>query len=199
MIKASGLAGWPTWLAGVRGSKQVHDGPKGEIMNNVQESFDFATYIPAELRCSIDGYKKTYEQNRHRVYALAFWMTDNELAAEELMTHTFCRALAKGDIPTAEEIDRCLISELRELMPLGTLTLECAPCEKVLSVRHNTLRADLERAVVQLPPTEKMIFLMHDVESYDHARIARTLGISDDESRFGLHQARLRIRELLAK
>jgi DNA-directed RNA polymerase specialized sigma24 family protein len=57
----------------------------------------------------------------------------------------------------------------------------------------------LERAVVQLPPTEKMIFLMHDVESYDHARIARTLGLTDEESRVGLHQARLRMRELLAK
>jgi DNA-directed RNA polymerase specialized sigma24 family protein len=37
------------------------------------------------------------------------------------------------------------------------------------------------------------------VESYDHARIARTLGLSDEESRLGLHQARLRMRELLAK
>jgi DNA-directed RNA polymerase specialized sigma24 family protein len=115
------------------------------------------------------------------------------------MTHTFCRAFAKGDTPTAEEIDRCLISDLREYMPLGALTLDCAPCERVLWVRRNTLRVDLERAVVQLPNTERMIFLMHDVESYDHARIARTLGLTDEESRIGLHQARLRMRELLAK
>ena len=115
------------------------------------------------------------------------------------MTQAFCRAFAKADAPSAEEIDRCLISVLREYMPLGTLSLDCAPCEKVLSVRRNTLRVDLERAVVQLPPTEKMIFLMHDVESYDHARIGRALGISDEESRLGLHQARLRMRELLAK
>jgi RNA polymerase sigma-70 factor (ECF subfamily) len=161
--------------------------------------FGFATYMPAVLQRSVDSYNETYEQNRHRVYALAFWMTDNELAAAELMTHTFCRAFAKGDTPTAEEIDRCLISDLREYMPLGTLTLDCAPCERVLSVRRNILRVDLERAVVQLPNTERMIFLMHDVESYDHARIARTLGLTDDESRIGLHQARLRMRELLAK
>ena len=154
--------------------------------------FGFATYMPAVLQRSVDSHNETYEQNRHRVYALAFWMTDNEWAAAELMTHTFCRAFAK-------EIDRCLISDLREYMPLGTLTLDCAPCERVLSVRRNTLRVDLERAVVQLPNTEKLIFLMHDVESYDHARIARTLGLTDDESRIGLHQARLRMRELLAK
>jgi len=41
----------------------------------------------------------------------------------------------------------------------------------------------LERAVIQLPDTEKMIFLMHDVEGYDHARIARLLGMTEDSSR----------------
>ncbi|MGA3315938.1 MAG: sigma-70 family RNA polymerase sigma factor [Candidatus Korobacteraceae bacterium] len=170
-------------------------------MTTVQEAkmLGFATYMPAVLPRSVDRYNETYELNRHRVYALAFWMTDNELDAAQLMSHAFCRAFAKADTPTAEEIDRCLISELREYMPLGTLTLNCAPCERVLSVRRNTLRVDLERAVIQLPPTEKMIFLMHDVESYDHARIARTLGLSDEESRLGLHQARLRLRQLLAK
>jgi RNA polymerase sigma-70 factor (ECF subfamily) len=161
--------------------------------------FGFATYMPAVLQSSLDSYNEAYERNRHRVYALAFWMTDNELAAEELMTRTFCRVFVKGDAPTAEEIDRCLISELREYIDLGRLTLTCNPCEKVLSVRRNTLRVDLERAVVQVPNTEKMIFLMHDVENYDHARIARTLGLTEDESRIGLHQARLRMRELLAK
>jgi DNA-directed RNA polymerase specialized sigma24 family protein len=68
----------------------------------------------------------------------------------------------------------------------------------VSQVRRNTRRADLERAVVQLPSTERMIFLMHDVENYDHARIARTLGISEVESKAGLFQARLKLRELLA-
>jgi DNA-directed RNA polymerase specialized sigma24 family protein len=57
----------------------------------------------------------------------------------------------------------------------------------------------LERAVVQLPATEKLIFLLHDVESYEHERIAKLLGITTDESKFGLHQARLRVRELVAR
>jgi len=48
-----------------------------------------------------------------------------------------------------------------------------------------------------LPHTERMIFCMHDGDAYDHARIARTLGISEADSRQGLHQARLRIRELV--
>jgi RNA polymerase sigma-70 factor (ECF subfamily) len=56
----------------------------------------------------------------------------------------------------------------------------------------------MEEAVAQLPATERMIFLMHDVESYSHERIAKTMGISQEESKGGLFQARLKMREILA-
>ena len=167
----------------------------GEVKMN-----GFAQYMPAILEPSkLERSSKVYERNRHRIYSLAFWMTDHELAAEELMTQVFSRAFKSRTEPTADDVDRALISVLREYMELGALTLNCAPCDRVLSVRTNTLRVDLERAVVQLPNTEKMIFLMHDVERYDHNRIASLLGISVQSSMEGLHQARLRMRELLAK
>ncbi len=158
-----------------------------------------AAYLAGTAEARTQAYKKAFEENRHRVYALAFWMTDNEMAAEELMSAAFCRAFAFSADPTAEMIDRALITEVRELIPVGVLTLECAPATEVHSVRTNTRRADLERAVVQLPATERMIFLLHDVERYEHTRIARILGIVEDESKQGLHQARLRLRELLAR
>lgn len=142
-------------------------------------------------------YQEAFEENRHRVYSLAFRMTDNELVAEELMINSFCRVFALSPNPDAESIDRALVAELRELMPLGALTLECAPCSEVVGLRRNTKRVELELAVVQLPPTERMIFLLHDVERYDHSRISRILGLSEQESAYGLHQARLRLRELL--
>jgi len=161
-----------------------------------------AEYLPGLLQSRVESYRKIYELNRHRVYSLAFWMTDNELAAEEVMIQTFCRAFAENEEPTADDIDRALIADLREYMPLGDLTLVCAPCNRVLSVRLktcNTLRVELERAVVQLPSTERIIFLMHDVEGYDHARIARLLDVTEGDSYRAAHQARLRLRELLAK
>lgn len=159
----------------------------------------FAQYLPSLLPSKVESCRGIYEQNRHRVYSLAFWMTDNELAAEELMIDTFQRAFAAKHDATSEDIDRAFIAVLRECVPVGSLTLECAPCKQVLSVRRNTLRVDLERAVVQLPGTEKLMFLMHDVEGYDHAHIASLLGVAEDTSYRGVHQARLRLRELLAK
>ena len=101
--------------------------------------------------------------------------------------------------PNADVLDRLLLSEIRELMPVGILRLDAPVCTEVSSVRHNVKRVHLERAVVQLPATERLIFLLHDVEGYDHGQIARTLGLNEEETRFGLHQARLRIRELVAE
>ena len=158
-----------------------------------------ATHLTDLLRRASEEYRAIYDQNRHRIYALAFWMTDNELAAEELMTSTFRRAFAWNNGPTDDQIDQAFIGELRKEMPLGSLTLNCEPSSRVRGVRNNVLRVDLERAVVQLPSTERLIFLMHDVEGYDHARIAHTLGLSDDESCLGLYRARVFLRELLAK
>jgi DNA-directed RNA polymerase specialized sigma24 family protein len=114
------------------------------------------------------------------------------------MHNVFYRAFAQGPEPDAAAVDRALITELRELMPLGTLTLQEGTCTASPSVRQNILRVHLERAIVELPATERMVFLMHDVETYEHAGIAALLGITEEESRYGLHQARVRIRNLVA-
>lgn len=169
-------------------------------MATIQEAklHGFSAYLPALSAERTANYEHIYHSNRHRIYSLAFWMTDSESAAEELLGNVFSRAFAAVAEPNAEQLDRILLAEVRELMPVGSLTLECAVATEVLHVRRNVKRVHLERAVVQLPATERMVFLFHDVENYDHARIARTLGITEEESRVGLHQARLRMRELIA-
>jgi DNA-directed RNA polymerase specialized sigma24 family protein len=147
----------------------------------------------------MEHYQAIYEANRHRVYSFAFWMTDNEPMAEEISERAFLRAFSLSDQPDEEMIDRALLRELQaeESVSMDPLQLRCAVVNRVSSVRRNTKRVDLERAIMQLPHTERMIFCMHDGDAYDHARIARTLGITENDSRQGLHQARLRIRELV--
>src|SRR5208283_1921371 len=121
----------------------------------------------------------------------AFWMTDNELEAEQVMERAFVHVFSITGSPNEEMIDCALLDEIRQLVPVGTLSLSEGICREVLAVRHNVKRVDLERAVVKLPPTERLIYLLHDGEGYGHERIAFTLGITEDGSRLGLHQARL--------
>ena len=158
----------------------------------------WSTHFPVAAEYPLRRYADAYVEHRYRVYALAFWMTDSEVEAEQITANVFERAFASGPEPSSDVIDRILLSELREMMPIGFLQPAVTDVRESAAIRGNVKRVHLERAVVQLPPTERLIFLMHDVESYDHSRIARMLGISEFESQDGLHQARLRMRELLA-
>ncbi len=166
-------------------------------MASFENVSNFAGFLTKATESDFTTYEQIYNENRHRIYALAFWMTDNELEAEELMERCFRRAFLRARVPSAELLDNVLITELRELMPLGELSLNCAACAAVAGVRRNTRRVDLERAVVQLPYTERLAFLLHDVEGYDHERVGNCLGLSGTQSQQAVHQARLRIRELL--
>jgi RNA polymerase sigma-70 factor, ECF subfamily len=144
-------------------------------------------------------YSEIYKENCDRIYSLAFWMTDNELAAEELSANTFLRAFAVTNQPAVDQIDRAFLTEIREITSVGVLTLNSNISAPSSSIQGNIKRVHLERAVVQLPATEKLVFLLHDVEGYEHERIARLLGISEEESKTGLHEARLQIRNLIAE
>ncbi len=167
-------------------------------MASFENVSDFAGLLIKATESDFTTHEQIYNENRHRIYALAFWMTDNELEAEELMGRCFRRAFLGTRVPSAELLDNALITELRELMPLGELSLNCGACAATAGVRRNTRRVDLERAVVQLPYTERLAFLLHDVEGYDHERTGQCLGLSGNQSQQAVHQARLRIRELLA-
>jgi RNA polymerase sigma-70 factor, ECF subfamily len=58
-------------------------------------------------------------------------------------------------------------------------------------------RVVLERAIAYLPPGYRLIFILHDVEGYEHKEIADMLGCTVGNSKSQLHKARLRLRVLL--
>jgi RNA polymerase sigma-70 factor, ECF subfamily len=58
-------------------------------------------------------------------------------------------------------------------------------------------RMQLQRSIKALPPGYRMIFLLHDVEGYEHNEIAEIVGCSIGNSKSQLHKARMKLRELL--
>jgi RNA polymerase sigma-70 factor, ECF subfamily len=59
------------------------------------------------------------------------------------------------------------------------------------------LRVDFDRAIEQLPPGAREIFVLHDIEGYKHREIASMLGITSGTSKRQLHRARLLMRSHL--
>src|SRR5437763_14676435 len=74
-------------------------------------------------------YQHIFEETRHKIYSLAFWMTDNEITAEEISSVVFTRTFSRGAAsPEAfvASLDANLIATLREFMPIGVVTLQTA-------------------------------------------------------------------------
>jgi RNA polymerase sigma-70 factor, ECF subfamily len=58
-------------------------------------------------------------------------------------------------------------------------------------------RVNLERSIEKLPPGYRSVFVLHDVQGYEHNEIAGIMGCSVGNSKSQLHKARTRLRELL--
>ncbi|MGH9828499.1 MAG: RNA polymerase sigma factor, partial [Blastocatellia bacterium] len=58
-------------------------------------------------------------------------------------------------------------------------------------------RVNLQRAIDQLPAGYKSVFVLHDVQGYEHNEIAEIMGCSIGNSKSQLHKARMRLRDLL--
>ena len=58
-------------------------------------------------------------------------------------------------------------------------------------------RVNLQRAIEQLPPGYKAVFVLHDIQGYEHNEIAGIMSCSIGNSKSQLHKARMRLRELL--
>ncbi|PYS85671.1 MAG: RNA polymerase subunit sigma-24, partial [Acidobacteria bacterium] len=58
-------------------------------------------------------------------------------------------------------------------------------------------RIALDKAVSQLPPGYRAVFVLHDVEGHEHEEVAKLLGCSVGTSKSQLHKARMKLRMLL--
>lgn len=150
-----------------------------------------------------DRRRDIFESHRHRAFGIAYYMTGNEIEAEEILTNTFITAFSAAEEPGAQEVDAALVGELGARLPLGAPAApvtreEYAAGSSVLSGR-NVRRTDLEEALHTLPASERLVFLLHDVEGYKPAAIAPLLQIPEAQVNRSLISARIRIRRALAE
>jgi len=63
--------------------------------------------------------------------------------------------------------------------------------------RDHDARLALERAIGELPPSYRSVFVLHDVQGFRHAEIAEILKITPGSSKSLLHRSRRILREKL--
>ncbi|HTV82067.1 MAG TPA: sigma factor-like helix-turn-helix DNA-binding protein [Acidobacteriaceae bacterium] len=141
--------------------------------------------------------RDVYDSHRHRVFSVSFYMTGNELEAEEILRGAFVRAFRRAEEPDRALVDAALIEQLQEHLTLEDEDLP-VPHADYLPGGRNILRTDLEEAIRCLPPVERLVFLLLDVEGYSARQAADLLHRSESVILRTSILARMRLRAELA-
>ena len=164
------------------------------------------------------AFERLYQLHNRRVYSLCLRMVGNTAEAEDLTQEAFLQLFRKistfrGESAFSTWLHRLAVNvvlmRLRKKSAVETSLEEVTePDEESGGPRRDfgTLdlrltgsidRVNLQRAVEQLPPGYKAVFVLHDVQGYEHNEIAEIMSCSIGNSKSQLHKARMRLRELL--
>jgi RNA polymerase sigma-70 factor, ECF subfamily len=158
-----------------------------------------------------------YKLHKGRVYSLCLRMLSKVELAEDLTQESFLllyRKIAtfRGDSSFSTWLHRLTVNVVlmhirKRGLPEVSLDETLEPNEeggaqKDIGTYDHILagsidRVILKRAIESLPPGYRIIFVLHDVEGYDHGEIAEMLQCSSGNSKSQLHKARTKLRNLL--
>jgi RNA polymerase sigma-70 factor (ECF subfamily) len=164
------------------------------------------------------AFERLYQMHSRRVYSLCLRMVGNTAEAEDLTQEAFLQLFRKiatfrGESAFSTWLHRLAVNVV--LMKLRKKSGKETSLEQVtepdeesgtprrdfgapdLALTGSIDRVNLQRAVEQLPPGYKSVFVLHDVQGYEHNEIAEMMGCSIGNSKSQLHKARMRLRDLL--
>ena len=176
-----------------------------------------AEIIDRAKQGDVQCFESLYALHKRRVYSLCLRMIGNVEAAEDLTQEAFLLLFRKigtfrGDSAFSTWLHRLTVNVvlmrvrkrgLAEVSLEETLESdEDGGTQKDFGKQDHVLagsidRVILERATENLPPGYRIIFLLHDVEGYEHGEIAEMLGCSIGNSKSQLHKARTKLRDVL--
>ena len=163
-----------------------------------------------------EAFEFLYSLHKRRVYSLCLRMTSNAAEAEDLTQEAFLQLFRKigtfrGESAFSTWLHRMAVNVV--LMQLRKKSLPVVPLEDTLETEEESPkkepgapdirlagavdRLQLQRAIDHLPPGYRTIFVLHDVEGFEHNEIADLVGCSIGNSKSQLHKARLKLRDFL--
>lgn len=162
---------------------------------------------------NMEAFEELYRRHSRRVYSLCLRMTANVEKAEDLAQDVFVHLFRKigsfrGQSAFTTWLHRVTVNQVlmhfRKRSSRTEMTTEDGetPVQIVQGTSDpNSMpivdRIALDRAISQLPPGYKSVFILHDIEGHEHTEVANILGCSVGTSKSQLHKARMKLRGLL--
>jgi len=181
------------------------------------DEFNEAEAIERAKQGDAWAFQQLYDKHKRRVYSLCLRMTANTAEAEDLTQEAFLQlyrkiATFRGESAFSTWLHRLSVNVV--LMHLRKKSLPVVSLEETtqggeedapkkdfgaedLALAGSIDRLQLQKAVDDLPPGYRTIFVLHDIEGYEHNEIAGIVGCSIGNSKSQLHKARMKLRDLL--
>ena len=161
------------------------------------------------------AFEEIYQRHHRRVYSICLRMLQNAFEAEDLTQDVFIQLYRKvgsfrGDSAFTTWLHRMTVNQVlmhfrKRNVKYEKTTEEGETPDQIVAGTSDPDRMPivdkiaLENAIDQLPTGYKNVFVLHDVEGFEHEEVARILGCSVGTSKSQLHKARLKLRKLLKK
>ncbi len=157
------------------------------------------------------AFERLYRQHVGRVYALALRLSGDPADADSLTQDVFVRVWERltsfrGESAFGTWLHRLAVNVIlsdrrsawrraRRITPTGDLV----ELDVAAPAPQPGTRLDLDAAIAALPPGARTVFVLHDVEGYQHAEIAELSGIAAGTSKAQLFRARRLLRKALER
>jgi RNA polymerase sigma-70 factor, ECF subfamily len=161
------------------------------------------------------AFEEIYQRHHRRVYSICLRMLQNAYEAEDLTQDVFIQLYRKvgsfrGDSAFTTWLHRMTVNQVlmhfrKRNVKYEKTTEEGDTPDQVVAGTADPDKMPivdkiaLENAIDELPSGYKNVFVLHDVEGFEHEEVARILGCSVGTSKSQLHKARLKLRKLLKK
>lgn len=161
------------------------------------------------------AFEEVYQRHHRRVYSICLRMLQNAHEAEDLTQDVFIQLYRKigsfrGDSAFTTWLHRMTVNQVlmhfrKRNVKFEKVTEEGETPDQVVVGTSDPEKMRivdkiaLENAIDQLPDGYKNVFVLHDVEGFEHEEVARILGCSVGTSKSQLHKARLKLRKLIKK
>jgi len=163
-----------------------------------------------------EAFSALFESHKRRVYSLCLRMTGNTAEAEDLTQEAFLQLFRKistfrGESAFSTWLHRLAVNVV--LMHLRKKGLQQVSLDELDTSQDEPVKRDygdddrrlvgsidrisLSRAIADLPPGYRAVFVLHDIEGYEHNEIAEIMNCSVGNSKSQLHKARMKLREWL--
>jgi RNA polymerase sigma-70 factor (ECF subfamily) len=205
---------YPIWQDTIKEKKQNKEFVEAEELGNVTSSSDLVL-TQAAAGGDMAAFEEIYQRHHRRVYSICLRMLQNATEAEDLTQDVFIQLYRKigsfrGDSAFTTWLHRLTVNQVlmhfrKRNVKFEKTTEEGETPVQVVGGTENPRKMPvvdkiaIENAIEQLPNGYRNVFVLHDVEGYEHEEVARILGCSVGTSKSQLHKARLKLRKLLQK